>query len=73
MSKNWLRDLKNHITDVWQNEISNVSLKASYYRRTCGQTDGQKKGLIGAQAYALPKNSKDKGKIKMSTKFDFEK
>jgi len=27
-------DDKNHITDVWQSEISNVSLKANYDRQT---------------------------------------
>ena len=44
---------KNHITDVWQSKISNVSLKANYAR----QTDGQKKQSIGVQAFTLPKNA----------------
>jgi len=44
-------DDKNHITDIWQSEISIVSLKAHFDR----QTEGQKKKLIGARAFDLPK------------------
>ena len=47
---------ENQITDVWQSEISNVFLKANYDRQTGGEADGQKKRLIGAQAFALPKD-----------------
>ena len=32
-------DDKNHITDVWQSEISNVSLKANYDRQTDRKSD----------------------------------
>ena len=34
----WLY-LKNHVTDVWQSKISNVSLKANYDRPTDGLTE----------------------------------
>ena len=43
---------KTHIMDVWQSEISNLFLNDNYD----GQTNGQKKRLIGAQALALAKN-----------------
>ena len=54
---------KNHI-DECQSKISNTSLKANHE----GQKDRQKKGLIGAQAFALPKNE-DNHKIKDSLKY----
>ena len=34
--------IKNHITDVWQSEIWNVSLKANYDRQTDKRTDRKK-------------------------------
>jgi len=32
-------DAKNHIMDVWQSEISNVSLKANFDRQTDRKSD----------------------------------
>ena len=48
--------------NVWQNKISNVSLKANIDGQMDGQMDRQmerqKKQLVGARAFALPQKYK---------------